>query len=92
MNALKNWVYYNCVITVYNASMKSDVKYDGYIVAASETAVHLSDVCDVSSILSRKAMNGIYIFDYSAIKSVYVYRIVRDKYDGGSKTEILFTS
>jgi len=87
---LKYWTYYNCVITVYNSHINSDVRYDGYISSASDTAVHLSEVRDVTSILSSKQMNGTYIFDYSVIKSAYVYRMIRDR-ENSLHREILFS-
>ncbi len=87
---LKHWTYYSCVITVYNSHINNDVRYDGYISSASDTAVHLSDVSDISNPLLSKQMNGTYVFDYSFIKSAYVYRMISDKYDCMHR-EILFS-
>lgn len=65
MNRLKKWVYCLCRIDVYNYEENATVKYDGWIAAASDTAVHLTHV---------NGRAGTYVFEYSRIKKAMVYR------------------
>ena len=93
MKSLKPWLYNWCEITVHNSSQNADVLYDGFIVAASDTVVHLTDVQDVTYFLrwKQKALGGTYIFDYSGIKSAVVYRMVKDPDTDAMMKQIIFS-
>jgi len=60
---------------------KSTIKYDGWLLNASDTAVHLSHV---------NGLAGTYIFEYSRIKKATVYKKMRDPYTGILWEEVLF--
>ena len=93
MKSLKKWLYNHCEITVHNSSANADLRYGGYIMAASDTAVHLTDVRDVTSFLGwkTKALGGTYIFDYACIKHAVVYRMVKDRDTGAMMEDIIFS-
>lgn len=74
---LRIWIGYSCRINAHKLDALKT--YSGTISKASTTAIHITDVQDISDFFRYKYLPGEYIFEKSCINDITIYTQYRDK-------------